>query len=148
MSHKKGETYSVLLRSADGIGDDASNVRFFINWENILPLQYKAFKVKAFFSSYEDANHTPEYAFVSVSSLSLREYDSRSKGKGNTLVIAEAVEGKNHPFYKTTYSDTEWLTTDYPRSTDCVVEVKDIDGDFITDLGFWWLLIQFYPIEH
>jgi len=143
---RKNETYSVLLRSTDGTGDPEQKT-FYINWENILPHKHKTFKVKGFFSSVEDTNHSADYVFVSVSSLSLREYDARPKGKGDTLVIAEAVTGKNHDFYKTVYDHTEWLTTDYPRSTDCIVEVRDLTGALETDLGDWWLLIQFYPID-
>lgn len=144
--HNYRDVYTVLLRSADGTGANPSKT-FYVNWKSVLPQHVKTFKVRAVFNAVESADNTEQFVFISVSSLSLRMYDSIRQGKTNYVAISEAIPGSANNQYNPPRHILEWMTTDYPSNLECVVQVRKLDGDLMTDTGAWFLWLQFVETE-
>lgn len=144
--HNYREVYTVLLRSADGTGASNASKTFYVNWKSVLPQDIKTFKVRGIFNAEESADNSEQFVFVSVSSLSLRLYDSIRQGKTNYVANSEAIPGASENQYNPPRVGLDWLTTDYPQSLECIVQVRKLDGDLMTDTGDWFLWLQFVPI--
>lgn len=143
---KSKDVYTVLLRSTDGSGNNPSKT-FYVNWKSVLPQDIKTFKVKGLFNAEDSADNTSDYVFVSVSSLSLRSYDSKTASKTGIVTYSEAVPGGTNNQYNTPRIGVDWQTTDYPQSLECVVQVRQLDNTLMTGVGDWFLFLHFIPIH-
>lgn len=144
--HNDREVYTVLLRSADGTGATNSSKTFYVNWKSVLPQHFKAFKVRGIFNAVESASNNEQFVFVSVSSLSLRLYDSLTEGRTNYVANSEAIPGATDNQYNPPRVGLDWLTTDYPSNLECIVQVRKLDGSLMTNTGDWFLWLQFVAI--
>lgn len=147
MVYKKGEVYTVLLRSDDGTGATNSNKTFYVNWKSVLPQDVKTFKVKGIFNSVESSENTDDYVFISVSSLNLRSYDSITQSKATYITHSESIPGGSDNLYNPPRIGIDWQTTDYPSNLECIVQVRQLDGDLMSDVGDWFLWLQFMATE-
>lgn len=118
-----------------------------MNWKSVLPQEVRKFNVRGIFNAVESADNNQDYVFVSVSSLSMRTYDSNTKSKSGILTYSDGIPGTTNNQYNTPRVGVDWQTTDYPSTLECIVQVRNIDGTLTANVGDWFLFLQFIPIH-
>jgi hypothetical protein len=142
------ETYTVLLRSSDGVGTNNISRKFFVDWASILPTGVDKFQVKGWFRSVEDAGNDQDYVFIGVDTLQTTIWDSGLSGRSTIVCTGCQFNGNTNYVYQSLANDVDKITVTRPTQTYVTVSIRQYSGALVTTApGNWFLWLQFTPLS-
>lgn len=143
------ETYTVLLRSTDGVGSNNISRKFFVDWASILPSEVSKFQVKGWFRALEDAGNDQDYVFIGVDTLQTTIWDSGISGRSTIVCTGCQFSGNVNPVYQSLANDVDKITVRRPTQNYVTVSVRQYSGALVTTApGNWFLWLQFTPTQN
>lgn len=141
------ETYTVILKSADGIGGNNSK-QFIIDWATILPGQdVQRFNLKAWFSVSEASGDSSigNYVYATIDGLPSFTWDSGKSGRSTIVAGAQLVQGVTYWYYqKAPQGEDKKITVARPTQNLTTIQVVNSSGTIVSSsLGSWTLWLQF-----